>query len=475
MKLFHTIFKTTLGKISLSLLMINLFLGIFDIYKISQYVKFVPVLLISFILFVVLCLILLSIYKLPKLSIFFNILLAILLLIGTVALNRASSFSSAITNTKEVEAVQIVVKKESTLDSRSDLNEKVMGIFIDDEIGLERALEILKEHNKEGVKIRRYDNMLDAYNALLNDEIDLLVFSSLSTSYLEEEIIDYYDYVRVLFEKEYELEDIVTMENVDITKEPFVVYLGGVDLSFNGKINGAARGDVNILLVVNPTTKKAILQVVPRDLYAYNPVKDASSKLSWSGKWGGVQSSVYSIQHELGIKINYYAKINFAGFKDLIDAIGGIDVYSHYTYSTAGYSFVNGMNYGISGEQALAMARERKSLPLNERSRGLQQMEIIKGIMNKIYQNPSFDNLMATLDSIQNSFMTNLPEDKFLDAFNLFLSMKDTFLNIETYSMEGEIIWHEDEVIGGNYYYFYPSEAEKEKVRDRINAILLGE
>lgn len=475
MKLFHTIFKTTLGKISLSLLMINLFLGIFDIYKISQYVKFVPVLLISFILFVVLCLILLSIYKLPKLSIFFNILLAILLLIGTVALNRASSFSSAITNTKEVEAVQIVVKKESTLDSRSDLNEKVMGIFIDDEIGLERALEILKEHNKEGVKIRRYDNMLDAYNALLNDEIDLLVFSSLSTSYLEEEIIDYYDYVRVLFEKEYELEDIVTMENVDITKEPFVVYLGGVDLSFNGKINGAARGDVNILLVVNPTTKKAILQVVPRDLYAYNPVKDASSKLSWSGKWGGVQSSVYSIQHELGIKINYYAKINFDGFKDLIDAIGGIDVYSHYTYSTAGYSFVKGMNYGISGEQALAMARERKSLPLNERSRGLQQMEIIKGIMNKIYQNPSFDNLMATLDSIQNSFMTNLPEDKFLDAFNLFLSMKDTFLNIETYSMEGEIIWHEDEVIGGNYYYFYPSEAEKEKVRDRINAILLGE
>ena len=66
---------------------------------------------------------------------------------------------------------------------------------------------------------------------------------------------------------------------MDISSEPFVIYLGGVDYSSNGKINGAARGDVNILLAVNPNTQKAILQVVPRDLYAYNPVKNAIKTL----------------------------------------------------------------------------------------------------------------------------------------------------------------------------------------------------
>lgn len=468
----HTIWNSKLGKISLSLLLINLLLGFYDLFKVSSYLNIGLLLLAVLVVLLLITIIAVTIYKSPKLSIAFNIFLCAVLIIGCVVVNRVSSFSETITETGEVETVEIVVKKDSKLTSDSQLKGLVMGSFIDDEQGVERAREILSEHDKQGVKERVYDNMKDAYQDLLDGKIDMLVFTSISTSFLDEEISDYRNNVRTLFIKEYEIEDLIQTEDVDITKEPFVVYLGGVDLSSNGKINGAARGDVNILLVVNPITKKAILQVVPRDLYAYNPVKDASSKLSWSGKWGGVQSSVYSIQHELGIKIDYYAKINFDGFMDLIDAIGGVDVYSHYSYTTQGFTFVKGMNH-VNGEQALAMARERKMLPLNERSRGLQQMEIIKGIMNKLLQKPSFDNLMATLDVIQNSFMTSLPENKFLDAFNVFLSMKDTFLNLETYSMEGDIEWHDDEVIGGLYYYFYPAEGEIEKVRDRINEVLL--
>ena len=475
MKLLSNVFKTIPGKISCLLLLVNIILGIYDIISIQSYFKISIILLIAFILFVIICLILLTIYKLPKLSILFNILLTIVLIIGSVVGSRASSFSEAITNTKEVESVEIVVPIRSLLTSKSNLNGYVLGSYMEDDLGLERALEILKDNGNDDVKIFLFDNMMDAYNALLNGDIDMLVFSSISTSLLEEEVVDYYDHLRVLLSREYEIESIVETKDVDITKDPFVVYLGGVDLSSNGKINGAARGDVNILLVVNPNTKKVILQVVPRDLYAYNPIKKASTKLSWSGKWGGVQSSVYSIQHELGIKIDYYAKINFDGFIDMVDALGGIDVYSHYSYTTKGYTFVKGMNYNITGDQALAMARERKSLPLNERSRGLQQMEIIKGIMRKILENPSFENLMSTLDVFQESFMTSLPEDKFLDAFNVFLSMKEAFLNLETYSMSGEYEWHEDEIIKGTYYYFYPSEEEKETVRNRINSILLEE
>ena len=102
-------------------------------------------------------------------------------------------------------------------------------------------------------------------------------------------------------------------------------------------------------------------------------------------------------------------------------------------------------------------------------------MEIIKGIMNKLFENPSYDYMMSALDSIQENFMTNLPKDQFIDAFQLFLSMRDTLMNIETYSMNGEYKWHYDEVKKGYYlYYFYPSDGEIEKVRDRINNILQG-
>lgn len=473
-KILNKILGTTLGKVCIGLLVVNILLGIYNILTISSFIKFIPLVLLILIFIVVMGLLILCTYKKEKVSLVLNIILCILMICCCLVMNKASSFAKNITKTEEVEMVDIVVLKESSLNEESSLEGLTMAAYLDDTTGLTRAREILQEHQKDGVKEKLYDNMKTAYQDLLDKKIDMLVLSSLSSSYLEEEVSDYGEYVRSLFSKEYVIESIREVDNVDITKEPFTVYLGGVDLSCNGKINGTGRGDVNILLTVNPNTKKASLQVVPRDLFAYNPVKKASSKLSYSGKWGGVQSSVASIEHELGIKIHYYAKINFEGLISLIDELGGIDVYSHYDYTLNDFHYIKGMNH-VNGEQALLMARERKSLPLNERSRGLQQMEIIKGIMNKLLQNPTYDYMIATLNAIEENFITNLPEDKFIDAFQVFMSMKDTFMNLETHSMEGEYKWHYDEIMKGYYlYYFYPTEAEKTKVRDRINDILLG-
>ena len=140
-----------------------------------------------------------------------------------------------------------------------------------------------------------------------------------------------------------------------------------------------------MLLSVNPNTKKISLQIIPRDLYSYVEHKNGSTKLSWSGRYGGVTTSMKVLEHELGININYYAKINWQGLTDLVDALGGIDVYSHYTYTLNDYTYKEGMNH-INEKQALLMCTERKSLPNNEISRGLQQIEVLKGIINKIIQ-----------------------------------------------------------------------------------------
>ena len=69
--------------------------------------------------------------------------------------------------------------------------------------------------------------------------------------------------------------------------------------------------------------------------------------------------------------------------------------------------------------------------------------------MNKLLQKPSFDYIMSTLDVIEENFMTSIPEDKFLDVSTLFVNMRETFMNLEMYSMAGDIQWHEDEIIGG--------------------------
>lgn len=470
--IFNKITNTTSGKISLVLVAINLVLGIYDIIKVSDYINIGIIAIVSFVLLIVLCLLILCATKYKKVSIVLNILLTIILMIGCITLNRTSEFTNSITNTTEYEVVDIVVLKDSKLSIDSDLKDKVMGSFLDDELGLKRAREILLENNKDGVKERLYDKMLDAYNDLLDGTIDMLVLTEESVSYLEEEV-NYEEKVRSLFSKNYEIATNYVTEDVDVLNEPFTIYLCGTDASGKG-INTASRSDSNMLLSVNPNTKKISLQIIPRDLYSYVEHKNGSTKLSWSGRYGGVTTSMKALEHELGININYYAKINWQGLTDLVDALGGIDVYSHYTYTVGSANLKKGMNH-LNGEQAFFMCGWRKSLPNNEISRGLQQMEVLKGIINKIIQEPSFDKLMALLNTIENNFITNYPEEKLIDAFNLMLSMRAQLGDIDSYTMQGEYFWKYDDFKKKYYaYYFRPTEKELSKVRDRINDVLLG-
>ena len=466
----HTL-HSRLGKIQCLMLFINTLFFIFIAYSLHSY--FTPLLLIIFIL-VCLCLFLLCVYltlKNKKSTLLIHLLMSIVFIIAMMTIYKTNHFVSSITHSQEYETIQLVTLKESSLTQESSLKDLTMGSYIDDHEGYQHAVDILNKYQKENFHTHQYDDFQKEYKDFLNKKIDFFILSPLTTAYLEEINPDYSKQIKVLYQEQYPIQEIVN-DKIDILKEPFTVYLGGVDLSGNKDIRGAGRGDVNILLTVNPQTKKSQLQVIPRDLYCYNPVKKKSSKLSYSGKWGGVQSSIASIEHEFGIKINYYAKINFEGLIELIDELGGIDAYSHYDYTVNGFHYKKGINH-LNGTQALAMARERKSLPLNERSRGLQQMEIIKGIMKKVSQNPSFDNLKTILSTIENNFVTNLPEDQFIDAFQLFLDMKDSLLHLKAYSMDGQYKWHDDEIIKGyHFYYFYPSHQEKEKVRNRINDII---
>ena len=217
------------------------------------------------------------------------------------------------------------------------------------------------------------------------------------------------------------------------------------------------------------------MQVIPRDTFVYIQARGGSSKLSYSGWWGGVQSSIKSIEDKFGININYYAKINFNGLTDLVDALGGVTVYSHYTYSSGSHSFVEGYNE-VDGEDALAFARIRKILPENELSRGQHQMELIKGIFKKFAQNPTYENSMAVIDALSDNFITNIPEEDYYDVFNLVIKLLPELQNMENHSLKGEYQWHYDEIRTSYYqYYYYPEPSEIERVRNSIQAVLDGE
>ena len=118
-----------------------------------------------------------------------------------------------------------------------------------------------------------------------------------------------------------------------ITKEPFVVYLSGVDN--RGELTEKARSDVNILAVVNPTTKQVALINTPRDYYVDLAGTDSKDKLTHAGLYG-VETSMATLGNLYGVNVEHYLRINFAGFINIIDAIGGVDVYSDQAFTSVG-------------------------------------------------------------------------------------------------------------------------------------------
>ena len=104
-----------------------------------------------------------------------------------------------------------------------------------------------------------------------------------------------------------------------ITKEPFVVYLSGVDN--RGELTEKARSDVNILAVVNPSTKQVALINTPRDYYVDLAGTNSKDKLTHAGLYG-VETSMATLGNLYGVNVDQYLRINFAGFISIIDAVG---------------------------------------------------------------------------------------------------------------------------------------------------------
>lgn len=409
--------------------------------------------------------------KKPFIALLLEVLLILILAVGIFGAKEVNEVTEKISTTVEYETVQLVCMKDTGIKETDSFADYNAGYLNKDTHSFESLIDILETHKKTVAKSRPYKSTKSMYESLQRGSVQLMIITSDIKSDLMTIDEDYQDKVKVLFELQYEL-DSIEAKAVDISKEPFTIYLCGADLSAGENIQSTGRGDVNILLTVNPNTKKVNLQVIPRDTFVYIPCRGGSSKLSYSGWWGGVQSSIDSIEDKFDVEINYFAKINFNGMTDLVDALGGVTVYSHYTYSAGEYSFVEGPNY-VDGAKALVFARARKMLPENERSRGYHQMELIKGIFRKFAENPTYESAMAVMDSLSQNFVTNLPKEDYKKAVSLVIELLPQLQTMENHTIEGEYLWHYDEVRTNYYqYYFYPYDTEMAAVKKRVDNVI---
>ncbi|MGN0707000.1 MAG: LCP family protein [Faecalibacterium sp.] len=200
-----------------------------------------------------------------------------------------------------------------------------------------------------------------------------------------------------------------------ITKKSFVIYLSGVDT--RGELTENARSDVNILAVVNPVTKRVALINTPRDYYVDLAGTNSKDKLTHAGLYG-VETSMQTLGNLYGIEVEHYIRINFAGFMSIVDALGGVDVYSDYAFTSVGSpgyydptTFVEGWNH-LDGKAALAFARERHAFATGDIQRGIHQMKVIDAMLNKIKSPALLLNFSKLMDAAADCFVTSFSSDQ---------------------------------------------------------------
>jgi LCP family protein required for cell wall assembly len=206
----------------------------------------------------------------------------------------------------------------------------------------------------------------------------------------------------------------------NVLKEPFVVYLSGIDTR-GGGMPERGLSDVNMIMVINPKTHKVLMVNIPRDyyvqLYGTTGLKD---KLTHAGMNGGVSLSIATIESILDIKVDYYLRVNFNAVVNLVDAIGGLTINSDVNYAFTCWTDHDCIIYPgdnqVGGKCALAFARERHAYETGDRHRGENQQQVIRLIMDKVGSSKELlNNYSSILNALDGTFETNFSSDNVKD------------------------------------------------------------
>ncbi len=227
-------------------------------------------------------------------------------------------------------------------------------------------------------------------------------------------------------------------KSVDVTQEPFNIYITGIDQWEEEKGYDLERSDVNMIVTVNPLTKKVLLTSIPRDSYVKLHTAQAMDKLTHTGVYG-VDETINTVQDWLGIDLNYYVKMNFTAVRDIINAMGGIRVYSpvEFDSSLRPYHYKKGWN-DLGGRQALFFARERHAFEGQDSIRVENQQRVMKAIIKKMTSSStmltSYDDIMAAAG---NNMSTNMSSQEMTELVKMQITDLAEW-DIESQKMKGE-------------------------------------
>ena len=404
-------------------------------------------------------------------TIFFFVLYFVGIEFQTVTLDFLHQFAFLNIQT---EHYQVIVKNTSEMASLNDLDNKSIA-YVKNREGASKAY---KQLEKENVKKEEVDGVGALVRSFLQDEIDVILLESSEEELYNEMSQEFKENHKVLETVSVEVQKNDFSKDVAITKQPFSVYVTGVDTY--DAISSVARSDVNMVITVNPVTHKILLTSIPRDYYV--PIAGSSSelndKLTHAGL-EGVDVSIKTIENLLDMDINYYIKFNFTSLIQIVDALGGIDVDSPFAFTAdyeedthIYYEFQKGMNH-LNGKQALAYVRERYGLREGDVARAKHQQQVVEAVVNKLTTTTILTKYGELLGSMEGNFTTNFDFDSITGFVKMQLNDMPSW-SVETQVLTGADASRKTASMPDLYSsVMIPDEEQLENAKGKIDEITL--
>jgi LCP family protein required for cell wall assembly len=243
-------------------------------------------------------------------------------------------------------------------------------------------------------------------------------------------------------------------ETSDVFKNPFVLFLYGIDQREGQSDEG--RPDTLMLALVDPDLLKVALISIPRDSYVSIPGYRGKDKINHSFPSGGVDLTVQTIEEWLDIDIYGHVAIDFEGFRELVDLVGGVDVYVD---SNIQYDFDDGTKIRLEkgqqlldGKNALDLVRARLDnrgprYYTSDYKRMERQQMVLRELGGEITSLRSLPKIFSMMNVVGNNVTTTLSPDELDMLVRKFY--KFNIENLDTTSVQGESlqlngVWYEE-------------------------------
>ena len=401
---------------------------------------------------------------------------------GGYYISKTQNVLSNITNVAKhaKNTVSVIVKESSSIKNKSQLNDVSVGSLRLNEQGSKK---VLKELSGEGIVLNQteYDSMTALLEAFYNGEVDSIIINESSRSQiLDMEAYSNFDSnTRVVYQTSYKVKNNDSATSVsDITSKPFNVLISGSDTRGGFDENG--RSDVIMIATVNPKTHTILLTSVPRDFYVTTAcdagdgcMQGALDKITHTGIHG-TNTTKRTVEQLLGIEINYTFKVGFDTVTELVDVLGGVDVYVEpgYATTTSEFSVHEGVNH-LNAQQALAFARERYSYTEGDRQRTKNQQQVLMGIVKEATKPSVITNYAAIMDTMANTFSTTMSNEEITDLIKYQLNNNPTW-KMEQYMVDGTDDTLMCAELGDAASVMVPDQSTVKMAKDKINAVLAG-